>query len=179
MKSTRVRMRVRPIFSLLLASLLAACGDIATAPGGSVAAGADDLLAGRSQPEIALFACETPDFGSVTRRIGPEGGIIRIGPHALLVPPEALGTSVEITASAPTGPHVRVTFSPHGLEFRRRAILILSYKHCGLPAPRRPKIAYVDAAETSILELLPSWNNKYKSAVSTTLEHFSGYAIAD
>jgi hypothetical protein len=180
MKSTKVLMRVRALCALLLASLLAACGDMPTGPRGSVAASAvGSLGASRSQQEVALFACETPDFGSVTRRIGPEGGLIGIGPHALLVPPGALATSVDITASAPASPHVRVTFSPHGLEFTRRAVLILSYKHCGPPAPRRPRIAYIDPAEASILELLPSWNNKYKRAVSTTLEHFSGYAIAD
>ena len=127
----------------------------------------------------ALFSCETSGYGSVTRRIGAAGGTLKVGPHELFVPPGALDTTVNITATAPAGPTVRVTVLPHGLEFKLPAALLLSYKDCSSAPPASPSIAYVDAAGGTILELLPSKSNRFKRQVSAGLNHFSGYAIAD
>jgi hypothetical protein len=199
MMSRRLRTRFSTALALLAAIVVAACGiDVPSAPQ-SPAAGAPSLSAGESEvlfgrrsddddsddsrsgnlSNVRLFPCATPAFGSVTQRVGREGGRIEIGPHALIVPRGALRKSVEITASAPASPHVRVTFKPHGLRFRERATLVLSYKHCGSLGPRRPKIAYVDDLQASILEVLRSKHNTSKKSVSTSLRHFSGYAIAD
>jgi hypothetical protein len=188
MTSRRSPTRFSAALALLVALLAAACRlDLPSAPEGpdSIAQpvpasdGADDSKLGGLYSSPRLFACETPDFGSVTQQVGPTGGRIEIGPHALIIPRGALRRSVEITASAPAGPHVRVTLRPHGLKFRSRVTLVLSYRHCTSVGPRRPKIAHVDELQDSILDLLPSKHSSFKKSVSTSLSHFSGYAIAD
>jgi hypothetical protein len=137
-----------------------------------------ELLSGTlSGVGLGLYRCETPAFGSVSQVVGPEGGVIKIGPHSLHIPENSLKTSVLITASAPAGQHVKVDFQPEGLKFGKRAVLRLSYAHCP-SRPLRPKLAYVNDL-LSILELLPSADDLANEQVTGRLKHFSGYAIAD
>jgi hypothetical protein len=137
-----------------------------------------ELLSGTlSKLGLGVFRCETPAFGSVSQVVGPEGGVIRIGPHSLHIPEKALKTSVLITASAPAGQQVKVDFQPEGLKFGKRAILKLSYAHCPT-RPLNPKVVYVTDL-LSILERLPSAEDLSDDQVTGRLKHFSGYAIAD
>lgn len=126
---------------------------------------------------LSVFRCETPAFGTTTQTVGRGGGIIKVGPHSLYIPPGALDRSVSITATANAGPHVKVDFQPEGLRFSRPAVLTLSYAHCA-NRPLRPKVVYVDDL-LSILELLPSLSDASRERVSAKLDHFSGYALAD
>ena len=126
---------------------------------------------------LSLFRCETPAYGSVTQTVGWGGGIIKVGPHSLYVPPGALNAPVAITATASAGSQVKVDFEPHGLRFQRPAVLTLSYAHCSTQ-PLRPKVVYVDNA-LSILELVPSVNDAWNRRAKAKLDHFSGYAFAD
>jgi hypothetical protein len=126
---------------------------------------------------LRLYDCATPAFGVVTQTVGPLGGVIRVGPHSLVIPPGALDRPVAITASAPEGQHVTVDFAPEGLRFRYPAVLSLSYAHCD-HRPLLPRVVYIDDL-LSILELLPSLDDLSSEAVTTKLRHFSGYAIAD
>jgi hypothetical protein len=127
--------------------------------------------------KITLYRCSTPSFGSVTQNVGPTGGLVRVGPHSLMIPPGALDRTVAITASTKAGDVVKVDFQPEGLRFTSPATLRLSYAHCDR-APFLPSIAYVDNL-LSILELLPALNDLGTDRVTTKLRHFSGYAIAD
>jgi hypothetical protein len=125
-----------------------------------------------------LYRCETPNFGSATKIIGPEGGEINVGPHSLRVPGNALREHVTITATASAGHYVRVELEPHGLEFERPAQLTLSYEHCNTLPPKGRYVAYVDDLG-NVLELLDVNFHRSGREVETHLKHFSGYAIAD
>ena len=57
---------------------------------------------------LSPYPCTTTGYGSVTRTVGPAGGIIVIGPHTLAIPPFALNQNVTITATAPAGRMLRV-----------------------------------------------------------------------
>lgn len=173
MRSTRVRTQISAALGLLCALLVACSGDMPSGPRTETGDGQ-----AVSTANAQLFACETADFGSVTQRVGPEGGRIEIGPHVLIIPSGAVSNPVDITASAPASLHVGVSLAPHGLEFQDDATLILSYKHCK-SLPRQPKVAYVDDAQSSILDVLPSKHDKLRKAVTASLGHFSGYAIAE
>lgn len=129
---------------------------------------------------LSLHRCETPDLGSVTKTIGPTGGVIQVGPHSLTIPPGALTSPVAITATATAGKYVRVDFQPHGLRFKYRATLRLSFAHCD-SRPLLPKVVYVDGSGDliSILELVPALADLSNERVTARLGHFSGYAIAD
>ena len=192
----RILRGARPAVAALVAVLalsLAACrGELApSAPLPNDTQGAaqpaKDLLGGTlsglsgaltgTLSNLKLYDCATPDFGSVTQTVGPAGGVIRIGPHTLVIPAGALDRAVAITASAPAGQHVVVDFAPEGLSFRYPAALRLSYAHCAY-RPLLPRVVYINDL-LSILELLPSLDDSAGEAVTTRIRHFSGYAIAD
>jgi len=126
---------------------------------------------------LTLYSCATPSFGSVTQNVGPAGGVIKVGPHSLVIPAGALDRTVAITASTRAADHVQVDLQPEGLRFASAATLRLSYAHCS-SAPLLPSVVYVDNL-LSILELLPALNDLGNQRVSAKLRHFSGYAIAD
>ena len=126
---------------------------------------------------LTLYRCSTPSYGSVTQTVGPLGGVVKIGPHSLYVPPGALDAPVAITASTAAAQIVRVNFQPDGLRFRYPAVLKLSYAHCA-SAPLLPRVVYVNNL-LSILEVLPSLNDIFTRSATAKLDHFSGYALAD
>jgi hypothetical protein len=126
---------------------------------------------------LTLYKCSTPSFGSVTQYVGRSGGVVKVGPHSLVIPAGALDRTVAITASTEAGDVVKVDFQPEGLRFASPATLRLSYAHCPRP-PLLPRVVYVDNL-LSILELLPALNDFGSDRVTTKLRHFSGYAIAD
>jgi hypothetical protein len=134
------------------------------------------LLSG-SVGDVSLFSCATPGYGSVSEAIGPEGGVLRIGPHSLVIPPKSLVATTTITATAPAGDNIRVDFQPEGLEFRKPAALTLSYTACPV-SPLLPQIVYVDDSNL-IAELLQPVTSLFSGSVTAKLEHFSGYAIAE
>ena len=126
---------------------------------------------------LTLYKCSTPGFGSVTQNVGPAGGVIKVGPHSLVIPAGALDRTVAITASTKASDHVQVDFQPEGLRFAAVATLRLSYAHCDR-APLLPKVVYLNNL-LSILEVLPALNDLGSERVTAKIRHFSGYAIAD
>ena len=62
---------------------------------------------------------------SVTRTIGPEGGLLEIegAGIAFVIPQNALGKATTITMSAPAGDAMVVDFAPYGLELEVPAMI--------------------------------------------------------
>lgn len=60
---------------------------------------------------------------SRTETIGPEGGRINLEGVTLVIPSGALTSETEITVTAPAGDAVVFLFGPHGLQFRRPALI--------------------------------------------------------
>ena len=129
-------------------------------------------------PRVSLLQCTALPADSVTQTIGPEGGVIQVGGHALAIPPGALSEPVAITAIAPSDTVNRVHFEPQGLTFAQPASLTMSYANCDVLGSLLPKqIAYTTDA-LAILELLPSLDDLWGRTVTAHLGHFSDYAIA-
>lgn len=176
--------RIRILTSALVAVALMAitsCGTDQGPTGVAPAAdsiGAPDYLLGSLLKPTGLLACRALPEATASATIGPGGGILRVGPHVLYVPPGALTENVAITAVAPSGPERAVRLEPHGLEFERPAYLTLDYDGCstlGLLLPKR--IAYTtDLFE--ILEYLLSFDNLWTQRVTGRLDHFSQYAVS-
>ena len=129
-----------------------------------------------------LISCNVRQTSYGAEWIGPSGGIVRVGPHALVIPSGALRSYTRITATAPKGNTVLVDFEPHGLKFAKPTALSLSYKECGLTGTLLGglllDVVYVDDSK-SILEVLPSLNDLLNQRVIGRVDHFSGYALAD
>lgn len=168
---------------LTLAVTLASCTDAPSAPPppnpsllggvlGTVTGTVDGLTS-------ALVACRVTTESRGARTVGPAGGTIQVGPHALFVPPGALDRDVTISGVAPTGDIVKVEFQPEGLRFARPTALTLSYRSCGLLGSLNYGIVHLDGDDRTILELLPSVPNLLTRSVTGKLEHFSNYAIAE
>lgn len=127
-----------------------------------------------------LLSCRPLPYASDVETIGPAGGVLRVGPHTLYIPPGALSQPTVITAEAPVSKYAEVKFSPHGLQFNNRwkPVLTLSYAHCtGLLSNLPKKIVYVDD-NLNILEWLLSLDLGWNKTVSAPLSHFSSYMVA-
>jgi hypothetical protein len=129
--------------------------------------------------DLHLLNCSPLPYDSVTQDVGRSGGLIRVGPHSLLIPPGALDHTVSITAVAPSGNVRYVRFQPEGLQFEQPAALTLDYHNCSLISTLLPKqIVYVNDA-LQILERILSLDNIFSQSVTGQLKHFSGYLVAD
>ena len=84
--------------------------------------------------DLRLLSCSTQPLVRTTQVVGPEGGVILVGTHRLVIPAGALEESVTITAEQVPGRVNSVRFLPEGLKFERPAALSLSYANCS-PAP--------------------------------------------
>lgn len=137
----------------------------------------NSLLGGLLRP-TGLLQCRPLPYASTTKTIGPDGGVIQVGPHALWIPAGALGRDVTITAEAPSDDVNTVVLSPHGLEFERSAWLTMSYANCNLVAWLLPKrIAYTDNL-LNVLYYLLSLDNLWTRQVTGKVDHFSRYAVS-
>lgn len=123
-----------------------------------------------------LLPCTVPTDQWNTASIGPKGGRLNVGPHQLVIPQGALRNQVQITAHAVRGNHVRVEFSPSGLQFSTPATLTLSYGVC--KANGKPvQIVYLKD-DTHVTETQPSKDHPATKSVDAAIRHFSSYAVA-
>jgi hypothetical protein len=125
-----------------------------------------------------LVSCTPEQYTVVSAVIGPSGGILRVGQHALVIPSGALTANVTIQSEVISGSVNSVRFSPEGLTFRASPTLTMSYRNCsGLGMLLPKKIVYTDE-RLSLLEILRSLDLPAEKLVSAPLAHFSRYAIA-
>ena len=123
-----------------------------------------------------LLPCDVPTDQWNTASIGPRGGRLDIGPHTLVIPTGALRSQVQITAHAVRGNHVRVEFSPSGLQFAQPATLTLNYSVC-TPRGKPVQVVYLKS-DTLITETEPSKDYPQYKRVEAAIRHFSSYAVA-
>ena len=135
-------------------------------------------VAGQVLPIKGLLACNVTQTYTTTQSVGPNGGTIRVGPHSLVIPENALSATTRITATAPAGDIVEVEFQPHGLKFERKTTLTMSYRDCGLLKGVLPQIVYADE-QNNIVEQLLSLVNLLNRTVSAKTDHFSSYILAE
>jgi hypothetical protein len=126
---------------------------------------------------VELLRCEPKPLEGDAQIIGPEGGTLHIGEHALVIPRGALTEEQLIVGEAQTSSLVGVQFEPEGLQFQQPAKLTLSYKNCDVPAGLDLLVAYLGWGNR-ILELPESHDDRSSSEVIGDIWHFSRYAVA-
>ena len=126
--------------------------------------------------ELHLLSCSTQPYAVTTKVIGPQGGIVTVGTHRLVIPAGALDQSVTIKAEQVPGNVNSVRFSPEGLQFALPASLELSYSNCS-PLMISKRVVYTDE-NLRILDLLPSLDLLRFKTVTGVIKHFSRYAVA-
>lgn len=135
-------------------------------------------LVGSLLQSTGLLACTPQPYDSVTKVIGPDGGVITVGANRFVVTPGALAAPVSITAVAPSQDINEVKFQPQGLRFSGPAYLTMSYANCGLVGWLLPHHIAYTADDRTILELLPALLNLLHQTATAKIGHFSGYALA-
>jgi hypothetical protein len=155
--------------------------DTATTPVDTVTAPVDTVIApvdtsGPVLPNSTLLACRPQPYAVTTMVVGPKGGLIVFGNHALKIYEGALKENVTITAEQVEGTVNSVRFSPEGLKFAVPAVLSLSYKNCD-NVRHWKSIVYTDES-LKILEPTLSFDFSNSSQVRGLIYHFSRYAIA-
>jgi hypothetical protein len=127
--------------------------------------------------EAEFVRCEPQARQDETRKIGPKGGELKVGPHKLVIPAGALASEVEITGVAPTNSRRELEFYPHGLEFAKPVTMTISYDKCIVPAGADLQIVYT-ALGNKIIARQPSMDDRDMKEVSGLTDHFSGYVVA-
>lgn len=171
----KARRLIAPVL-LLVAAL--ACTDRTPTAVPAVPA-PDASLIGGLLGATGLLKCSNLPYASETKTIGPLGGVLRAGPHSLVIPPGALLNPTTITMTAPTGLGVNaVKFQPAGLRFIAPAALTMSYANCSLLGKLLPKrIAYTDD-NLNVISYLLSLDNLFSKYVTGKVHHFSDYVVA-
>jgi hypothetical protein len=139
----------------------------------------DDLtgsLVGTLGSVTDLLLCSPQPYDSDTEVVGPEGGMLNVGSHRLVIPRGALSSPVKITGEQVSGKTNSVRFSPEGLRFERPAILTMTYNNCALVLVQK-RIVYTDE-QLKVLEVLRSLDLFRGKTISAPIDHFSRYAVA-
>jgi hypothetical protein len=123
-----------------------------------------------------LLTCSPQPYAVTTKTIGPDGGVILVGTHALLIPENSLKENTRITAEQVRGSTNSVRFSPEGLRFQKRAVLTMNYENCALVLLQK-KIVFT-TEDLQILEVLKSLDLFRTKTVTAPIDHFSRYALA-
>jgi hypothetical protein len=179
MKPTRL-----VLFAMLagVAAVTANCGDqtpMGVASTSAVSMPAPEAgLIGDLLRRVGLLKCTPLPSDSTSVTIGPLGGVVRIGPHSLFIPPGSLTSQVRITATQSRDTVNAVRFKPEGLTFRYPAALTMSYANCNLLGLLLPKRIAYTTDQYRILEYLLSLDNMGARQVTGKLKHFSQYAVA-
>jgi len=123
-----------------------------------------------------LLTCAPEPYDSERETVGPDGGVLTVGRHSLVIPPGALSQPVTITAEQIRGTTNSIRFSPEGLKFAKPAILTINYENCALVLIKK-KIVYTDE-QLKVLQVLRSLDLFRSKSVTAPIDHFSRYAVA-
>ena len=179
---TSMRTHTRSLALLALALAAACSGDASTAPaaGGSHANahGSGDYAGWRRTPDATSgkfvpLNCTPKNEATGSALIGPEGGVLRIGTHRLIVPAGALTSKVTISGTVPAGRPFEIDLQPHGLKFRKAAGLILDASSC----VDVPTIVYI-VDQYNLGPPIAAFYSNWWKAIACPIWHFSGYMIA-
>lgn len=113
-----------------------------------------------------------------TMRIGPQGGMIRLGLHSLIVPAGAVNDYVMITLAPASAKAIAVDCSPSPFQFNVPVTLVLSYANTQYAdAVSAPPLSIIYMADEDTFEPLPSVVDPVNNTVSAQTDHFSRYII--
>lgn len=144
---------------------------------GDVTGGLTSTVTGTVVDVSNLLLCSPQPYDITKQIVGPEGGIIRVGNHSLVIPQGALSSDVEIKAEQIKGNTNSIRFSPEGLRFAKPSVLTIDYSNCSVVLLQK-KIVYTDEY-LKIKEVLKASLDLFKKkTVTAPIDHFSRYAVA-
>lgn len=178
--------------ALLLAALLAACGDDGTQPSGMIATGGPALdlsdpamvveVLQRSEPLLHNYVASTV--------VGRGGGIIRI-PEAgfsITFPANAVRQPTQVTVTALEGGSVAYLFEPHGLVFHKSPVIMQDLRGTAvfgdqaalaeLEGAYFPDVTDLNGGTATVRETRPTSVDVSGWRMRFDVDHFSGYTAS-
>lgn len=143
---------------------------------GDLTGGLTGAVVGTLGSVTDLLLCSPQPYAVTTKTIGPDGGVIVVGTHALVIPKNALSKKTTIKAEQMRGTTNSLRFSPEGLRFQKPAALTMTYHNCALVLLQK-KIVFT-TEQFKILEVLRSLDLFKSKTVTAPIDHFSRYALA-
>jgi hypothetical protein len=131
-----------------------------------------------------LIKCSTLNSESNTAVVTPLGGLVTVGGTSISIPAGALLTDATVTVTVPASKYMEVEISVEGIDhflFELPVTVVVDYARCSDPAINLTPLTawYVDFEDKTMLEAMPSVDNKLTRTVTFTTPHLSGYALAD
>jgi hypothetical protein len=131
----------------------------------------------------SLVPCETQAAVTERATIGAAGGTIVVGGATISIPPDAVLGPTEFTVTIPATNARRVDIAATGFEhfiFEQPITVSLDYLRCSPGRIDSAPLAvwYVDNAGT-LLERMPTLDDRNRRRVTFLTGHLSGYAIAN
>ena len=130
-----------------------------------------------------LLSCPTEFSTSVSRRIGPKGGMLNLAGTKLRVPAGAVPVETEFVLTIPASPYLELDISAVGHEHYRFAAPVevtVNYARCrGTEVELAPLSAWhIDLETRDFLENMGGLESKAGKKITFETSHLSGYAIA-
>jgi len=175
----RVRLFVLTLSGMAVV-LAAGCRDLTLPAGGPASASrgihSDVGSSGGDDGNVPdLLTCSAHGTATASAMAGPTGAVIVVGLDRLVIPAGAVAEPTLITATIPADTLADIHFEPQGLQFAKRATLVLTTAGCNVGDRTPSHVVYLDDAG-NVLETLGATFDGH--AVATTIGHFSSYSIA-
>ena len=131
----------------------------------------------------SLIACPTADELSSSITVDTSGGTFTLGPAEVVLPAGAVLTPTELNISVPAGDFMRVEVTAKGFdhfEFQSPISISLDYSRCDTSTlSSSPLSVWYVGDDGTMLEQMPTLDDRANERVTFLTPHLSGYAIAD
>jgi len=131
-----------------------------------------------------LVTCPTSTTGSTSATIGPLGGLLSLGGTSVSIPLGALLEPVTISLTVPASNYMEIDVSVAGTDhfvFEQPIVVTLDYSRCTRSNIDQSPVTvwHIDRDSKSLLEAMPTIDNKLTRQAIFTTGHLSGYALAN
>ena len=171
---------MRPTRSIGTAAVLAVLGAAACAEPSAPSRQAPSLANASGQ---SLVACESGQERSATATLTPLGGTLSVDGISVVVPAGALLAPTELTVHVPASRYLMVNIDAAGFEhFTFEAPITVSMDYGSCPPgqlEQGPIAVWYVGDDGSMLERMPSLDDRGRKRVTFLTGHLSGYAIAN
>jgi hypothetical protein len=177
-------MQVRKIWFTAAAAVVALSCD-----GPGVTGVDSDVEPPRGEAERLLFSpkalvCPASNAATTSATVGPLGGLVSVGGTSISIPAGALLEPVTLSVTVPASNYLEIDVSVAGHDhfaFQLPVVVTVDYGRCNRTDILSLPISawYFEGDPKTLLERMPSVDNKLARTVTFITGHLSGYILAN
>ena len=174
---------------LAIAALAAACSDAPTGPATSPATqhqanAAMAKVSASSSSFSSYLACPSKQTFSVSKVIGPRGGILAVNGSALVIPPGAVPAPTRFSLIVPASDIMQIEAHADGVDhyvFQRPVMITIDYSRCAPAVDQLGSFSawYIDTSTRSALSWMGGVDDRLSHRLFFATGHLSGYAVSE